>query len=343
VTYLGIVEEWKNVKSLLQVAKRVVARHDVHFVIAGKLEGGYGRGVWAESLGLGNVSVIGAIPDMDLPSLVRDTYLSINMIRSEALGLSQLEFMYQGVPVVSSGAGGQSWIVEDGRNGVILAGPEDVEGAASAITKLADDQERRNKLGLKAKSTASEATMPELIRMLSDEISRKLVPGGETRLFEPGELVVEAWARKGEKVAVTTKRLIIGTAKGGRAVIVPLSEIIRVTRRHRISLKIPVSGALGTLLLLAAGIWRVPLVSRAESLLLSAAQAHFPSTASFLPYVLPFIPILMASSLGLLSARSGYLVHYARGAAFLPSEFVKAVKVIESLAPQGGPTEAGKT
>jgi D-inositol-3-phosphate glycosyltransferase len=63
---------------------------------------------------LPNVTYLGEIDEKDKIQLIKVSYLNIIMSRLEALGIAQLEFMYFGVPVITSATGGQSWVVQDG-------------------------------------------------------------------------------------------------------------------------------------------------------------------------------------------------------------------------------------
>ena len=151
VSCLGTVEERKNQLALLEVAKTLSrSRRDVHFVIGGRVDGEYGEAVKKGASGLENVSVVGPLSEKDKAGLIRTSFANITLSRSESLGIAQLEFMSAGVPVITSGVGGQSWIVKDGFNGVVLEGPDDVKGAADAVAALADDQPERKKLGRNA-------------------------------------------------------------------------------------------------------------------------------------------------------------------------------------------------
>ncbi|HEV2226436.1 MAG TPA: glycosyltransferase family 4 protein, partial [Nitrososphaerales archaeon] len=249
VTFLGTVEERKNAKAVLKIAQALNERKDIHFVIAGKLEGEYGKEIQAASAALPNVTVTGPVSDEDYPSLIWETYLNINMSRSEALGLAQLEFMYSGVPVVTSGVGGQSWVVKDGTSGVVLSGPDDVSGAARAVRTLVDKPKRWNKLASRSKDAASQFTMGRLVRSFIQIVSKELiVEGVDDRVnLEPGEKLIEAWARKGYNVVVTTRTLKIESEKKRQRVVIPLAEIVRLDKRREFSRKAPVLGALGSL------------------------------------------------------------------------------------------------
>ena len=120
VTCLGTVEERKNVLSVAEVAKTLSQDDGVHFVVAGRLEGPYADQVKVAVEGMPNLTLLGEITDEEKAQLIDETFVNITMSRSEALGIAQLEFMYRGVPVVTSGVGGQSWVVQNGVNGVVL-------------------------------------------------------------------------------------------------------------------------------------------------------------------------------------------------------------------------------
>ncbi len=170
ISYLGTMEERKNPLAILAVAERFRQRSDLHFVLAGKLEGGYGYRIKKISQRLGNVSLLGEVSEGEKSSLIRSSYLNLTMTRLEALGLAQIEFMSAGVPVITSGVGGQAWIVKDGVTGVVLKGPEDVDGAAEAILRLLENEDKRNQLGMNAKRFASDLSMEHLTERLADRL-----------------------------------------------------------------------------------------------------------------------------------------------------------------------------
>ena len=180
VSYLGTVERRKNVLAIVRVARALKERPDVTFAIAGRMEGEYAKGVAAESKETPNVAILGEISDEEKSLLIRASYLNINMSELEALGLAQLEFMSAGVPVVTSGVGGQAWVVKNGVSGAVLEGPKDVEGATSAIERLLDDPAYRDRLGGNAERFASKLTMGRLVRKLAT----KLQGMREVREFE---------------------------------------------------------------------------------------------------------------------------------------------------------------
>lgn len=333
VTFLGTVEERKNAKAVLKVAQVLNERKDIHFVIAGRLEGGYGSEVKYASTGLGNVTVTGPISDEDYPSLIRETYLNINMSRSEALGLAQLEFMYSGVPVVTSGVGGQSWVVKDGVSGVVLSGPDDVSGAAKAIRNLVDKPKRRNKLAQRSRDTASQFTMGRLIHSFIQVVSPKLAAkeGGAQVQLEPGEKVIEAWARKGYKVVVTTKTLKIESEKKGQRVAIPLAEIIRLDKRREFSWKVPTLGGLGSLSLFSAFVLDPSKKGAFESLLTPLSSVS-PGILGGMFWLTVFLPLGLSLVVTAMTAVKGYSILFGDGIKeFLPAEFAKALRIADEF------------
>ncbi len=177
VTFLGTVEKRKNVGAIVRVAKQLKGRRDVRFVVAGRMEEEYSKRIVRSARDLPNLSVLGEIGDEEKAALIRSSYLNLTMSRLEALGLAQLEFMSAGVPVVTSGAGGQAWIVRNNHTGIVLKGPSDTNGAVDAITRLLDDPEFRTRLGRNAKKFASRFTMKALVKRLLLRIQEKLEDG----------------------------------------------------------------------------------------------------------------------------------------------------------------------
>jgi glycosyltransferase involved in cell wall biosynthesis len=189
VVFLGTVEERKNVGAILRVARILRKRTDLLFVIAGRMEGAYGRRIMSNAHEAPNVSILGEIDDDEKAALVGASYLNFTMSKLEALGLTQLEFMSAGVPVVTSGVGGQSWVVKNRHTGVVLRGPRDTKGAANAIERLVDDPEYRARLGRDAERFASRLTMKVLVKNLVLNVRKKLEQddAGEIAAHQNGE------------------------------------------------------------------------------------------------------------------------------------------------------------
>ncbi|MEZ0394136.1 MAG: glycosyltransferase family 4 protein [Desulfurococcaceae archaeon] len=165
VSYLGTVEYRKNPLAVVRIARRLRHLKDVIFVVAGR-PGDQWNDVVREARDLNNVVVTGELDEALKASLIKASYLNVIMSRAEAFGLTQLEFMYAGVPVVTSAVYGQRWLVRNGVDGVHVNGPDDVEGAARTIEGLVRDPEKRDELGRNASERARSMLFSELMKGL---------------------------------------------------------------------------------------------------------------------------------------------------------------------------------
>jgi glycosyltransferase involved in cell wall biosynthesis len=169
ISYVGTIEERKNPLAVIRVARKLLDLHELHFVIAGH-GSDQEKKVRNEARELKNVSYVGKISDEEKVQLIKGSYLNILMSRMEALGLTQLEFMYGGVPIITSAVGGQRWLVRDKVDGIHVNGSEDVEGAARAIKHLVENLEIRDEMSENAKRRAQEFTLEKLTRGLEQKL-----------------------------------------------------------------------------------------------------------------------------------------------------------------------------
>ena len=341
VSYLGTVEERKNPIAILEVAKTLEEKREVRFVIAGKLEGDYGARMNAEASVHPNVLVLGQVSEEEKAWLIRASHVNITMSRAESLGVAQLEFMSGGVPVVTSGAGGQSWIVKSGFNGTVLNGPDDVQGAADAVRRLIDNKSYRNKLAKNASKFALQFSMTTLVDRLSKRLEGELMmlPSGINPAPEIAEeKVIEAWRHDGQSVAATSKRLIIKPASASRkAVEIPYNEIIGITKHVQAAwATLSLGAALSSFLLVQNAIWpgfvgRIfgPLIARVLPL---AGLTMVPDGSVI---ILSLLPLVVCGLVFAVSIREGYLVQYgpAKSRMFVPRSFVKALRLADRLTP----------
>jgi D-inositol-3-phosphate glycosyltransferase len=169
ITYMGTLEERKNPLAVVRISKMLRKLEDVHFVLAGHPSNQHEQ-VMKEAKGLHNLSYVGAISEKDKVALIRSSYVNILLSRMEALGLTQLEFMYGGVPIVSSAVGGQRWLIRDCVDGIHVRGPDDLKGAAKAVEILVKNPTLRDELALNAKNRAKEFTLPKITSDLSSRL-----------------------------------------------------------------------------------------------------------------------------------------------------------------------------
>ena len=340
VTYLGTVEERKNALALLQVAELLSQRKDIHFVVAGKLEGEYGAKMSEEAREHTNVALTGPISEEERAQLIRESYLNISLSRSEALGITQLEFMYGGVPVITSGVGGQSWIVHNGENGVVLDGPDDTDGAASAILDLVSRPSRRQRLGRGASRSVSQYSLTRLIHRLSKALVQMFQEGkeGMTPLtIEPSEKVLEAWVKDNYRVVVTTENLtIVPLRRVKEAASIPLDKIKGVRHHVKALWSALLVGAAGTIILLVTRIfgWNWDATLTNMMMRFAAAEGLVVPNSPDLSIGIVFLPLVISALVFVLTAQKGYLVQSdASKGAFVPATFVKALRLADKLTP----------
>ena len=115
-------------------------------------------------LGVGN-SV--ALPGWqnNMPGVLSSLTLFVSAARSEPFGLSIVEAMAAGLPVVATASEGAQEIIDDGHSGKLVP-VDDPESLADAINALLDDPLERSRLGRNAQLAAQQRF--SLARMASD-------------------------------------------------------------------------------------------------------------------------------------------------------------------------------
>lgn len=138
---IGEMIERKNHEVIVR-ALAEVQNPNVYYAICGKGPLREHLEQLANELGVGDrVKILGF--RKDIPELCNTADISAFPSRIEGLGLAGIEAMAAGVPLVSSNVHGILDYVIDGKTGYAL-NPEDADGFAKAISKLADDENLRN-------------------------------------------------------------------------------------------------------------------------------------------------------------------------------------------------------
>jgi glycosyltransferase involved in cell wall biosynthesis len=152
VLHVGRLAREKNIRVLIDAWKAARERlaHGVVFVVAG--DGPMAPAVerampWARRLGF--------LDRETLATLYANADLCVLPSETETYGLTALEAMASGVPVIAADAGGLRESVRHEGNG-LLASPGDARAFADAIARLAHDAGLRERLGAAARRTAEE-------------------------------------------------------------------------------------------------------------------------------------------------------------------------------------------
>ncbi|GAB6048156.1 hypothetical protein JCM19379_19840 [Methyloparacoccus murrellii] len=142
VGFVGRLAHVKGVDVLLRAAASLTAdRPDVHWVVVGDGSERAELESLAEALGLSAaVHFVGAVAREDIYSAIKGFDIGVMPSRPglEGFGLSALEAMACGVPLVASAVDALPEVVLDGETG-ILAPPGEPVALAAALRKLLDD------------------------------------------------------------------------------------------------------------------------------------------------------------------------------------------------------------
>jgi glycosyltransferase involved in cell wall biosynthesis len=114
----------------------------------------------------GRITFAGAVADEELPRLMRrhavlalpsvkETCYGRHVAVSELFGLTVIEAMASGTPVVCSDIGGLPEIVTDGQTGFLVP-PGDVDALRDGIAVLLHDRHRRDQMGRDAREVAGQ-------------------------------------------------------------------------------------------------------------------------------------------------------------------------------------------
>ena len=340
IAYLGSIEERKNSLAVLKVAELLQDRKDIHFVLAGRGDSPYARKIIKTAKGLSNVTYLGELDNSKKMLLMKSSFANILLSRSEALGITQLEFMYWGVPVITSAIGGQAWLIRNHVDGIHVNGPDDIIGAAAAITKLVDNPTMRRKLSANAAERAMNLTVSKLTAELDKALTEELIKErglielpteARITLTEP-ENVLKSWSSGSWGVIATARRLFIKRGLVSRKVIeIPYSAISSIEYLRRYSWKTFLVGlSFSMFFLIEPSI--EPIFSRAFMARL-APIAGFLQSAAFGAFLnlLPAIPITIALFAFLFWARRGFIL---RGPGldpvYLPRTFKDAIAFIRN-------------
>ena len=346
VSYLGTIERRKNALGVLKVAALLKERHDIHFIVAGREGSNYADKVKDEASRLPNVTYMGEISDKEKILLIKSSFVNVLLSELEALGLAQLEFMYAGVPVVTSAVGGQSWLVRNGREGIHVDGPEDVAGAAKAILSLADDQDLWNRLSMNARGRARNFLSSEIIGQLDEALTKEMIknnglkqiPSEALQTLDDPEHVLKTWSSGNWGVVATDRRLFVRKGRISKKIAeIPYTNIAYIEHTRRYPWKILLAGFLPTLMLLLDPLWRTILrdtfISAVERLLGSIAMS-IPILSSTQTVVVLFslIPLFCGVGAFALQARIGFNFYTSTiKPVYLPHTFSEVVTFVRKI------------
>jgi glycosyltransferase involved in cell wall biosynthesis len=161
VLYVGTVMPRKGVTELVRALGSVAEREDVptpRAILAGEntLDEGYTARVEELIAELGleeNVDLTGFVDGDDLPALYALADVFVVSSLEEGFGMTAVEAMAAGTPVVGTRVGGLPTIIEDGKQGRLVE-PGDAAALADALAEVLGDPELRERMAERARSRA---------------------------------------------------------------------------------------------------------------------------------------------------------------------------------------------
>ncbi len=353
VSYLGTIEERKNPMAVLKVAEKLKKRHDLQFILAGRGDSAYSQEVEEMARSLPNVTYLGEIDEKEKVQLIKVSYLNILMSRLEALGIAQLEFMYCGVPVITSATGGQSWVVQDGVEGLHVRGANDIDGACNAIIQLLENDNKYSQMSANAQKKAVNLTITRLAEELDASIEIEMmkesglagIPAEVRATLVTPEYALKTWTAGTSGIVATNRRVFIRQGVISRTVTeLRYADIKSIEHARRYPWRTLLSGVVISTLFLIAPSLR-PIFSRAfvaqiDSWINSVTPLIPPWFASniFMQFLLPLLPLFISMVMFFLGARSGFKLHsIGIKPLYLPRRFKEAISFIreriDSLVP----------
>ncbi|MBI4155988.1 MAG: glycosyltransferase family 4 protein [Candidatus Zambryskibacteria bacterium] len=148
---------------------------NVHFIIIGKGDLGPKLQKQANDLGLSDrVKSLGLIPNADLPKYFSVCDIFIRPSRSEGFGISFIEAMAAGLPVIATPVGGIVDFIDDKETGIFCS-PDNPRSIADAVTLLLNESNLREHIREKAKARVVERYSWSYIAHQMKEIFDKLL------------------------------------------------------------------------------------------------------------------------------------------------------------------------
>lgn len=153
--YTGQLHEYKGIHTLLTAAREIGSRgYPVQVTVAGEGDAGYVARLKEQARADGlKVDFAGRVPRERLVAIYQSHDIFVfPSIWKEPFGLTHLEAMACGTPVISTANGGQGEFLRDGRNALVFK-EADANSLEACIQKLITDRELAERISREARVT----------------------------------------------------------------------------------------------------------------------------------------------------------------------------------------------
>ena len=157
VLFVGRLDPRKGIATLLSAFAGVVSEFNnakLYIIGTGRLEDQLREEISREGLN-DNVILLGFVSDKELPEWYQRVSLMVVPSVLEGFGITALEGIASGVPIIASRVPGLVDIVDDGRNGYLVASGDREELKKKLLELLKDPQKREN-MGKEGRLVAQE-------------------------------------------------------------------------------------------------------------------------------------------------------------------------------------------
>lgn len=168
-----------GIEAFLRLRRSGALPEGFRLVVAGMVDvksRPYYRALRAMVAGCPDVDFVVDPDDATLHALYRHAWAVLCCAINEDWGLTVIEGMGFGKPVIAVGQGGPAESVLHERTGLLV--PPRVEGFAAALARVAADEELRTRLGTAARARAAEYDWGRFVARLDDYVDA-LVPAGQ--------------------------------------------------------------------------------------------------------------------------------------------------------------------
>ena len=149
---VGRLVQQKGHKYLFEAVKKVEEKYSgIKLLVVGNGPEESQLKELARSLGLEAVFLSGRY---DIPELMKSMDIYVQSSRSESFGISILEAMFSGLPVVATNRGGIPELVRDGETGILLPS-QNPELISEAIIRLIENRRLAKSMGVRGRGVAT--------------------------------------------------------------------------------------------------------------------------------------------------------------------------------------------
>ncbi len=179
VLFVGRFENRKGIRYLLEAIPEVLKRRDdLEFILVGDDScGGYAQGFVKKNTGIvfkENVSFPGFVSVDELEMYYRDCDIFVAPSLSESFGLIFAEAMSWGKPVIACDVCAVDEVVENGGSGLLVS-PRDSSKIAEAIIELAQNKDKRLRMGAQGRQLCEEKVTQDIMVKKTEVVYQKLV------------------------------------------------------------------------------------------------------------------------------------------------------------------------